>query len=177
MVDVKRYAIAGGTFACILATGFFMQSGGKTPRAINTADVGSMGMQPQAPATDSGEISDIALTSADGQSPADVSPNPQEMAPPATEDMTEAKVTLPDDVAPVTAPVDFAPIQTPDPDEAPVEVSLLVDPDAASNPRKRPCGRLARGSAIGRTMRHCHDGRTDDGGSGRVGTCCPLFAE
>ncbi|MCF3594737.1 hypothetical protein LZG00_12100 [Rhodobacteraceae bacterium LMO-12] len=132
MVDVKRYAIAGGTFACILATGFFMQSGGKTPGAVNTADVGSMGMQ--VPATDSGEISDIALTSADGQSPADVSPSAQEMAPPATEDMTEAKVTLPDDVAPVTAPVDFAPIQTPDPDEAPVEVSLLVDPEAASDP-------------------------------------------
>lgn len=46
MADVKRYVTAGGTFACILAIGFFMQSGANAP----------------APGGDNVALSDIALT-------------------------------------------------------------------------------------------------------------------
>lgn len=134
MADVKRYAMAGGTFACILAIGFFMQSGGKAPQVEGAVATNGMAMAPAAPKQDSGGISDISLTATDGEEIDSASANPQEMTPPATDDLAQAEITIPDEGEPVSVPVDFAPIQTPDADEAPVEVSLLVDPEPISDP-------------------------------------------
>ena len=130
MVDIKRYAIAGGTFACIVAIGFFMQNGADAPQPDGTLAMSGMGVQPNGAA----QISEVALAAADGENAADPAPDAPEMAPPESDDMAEAAVTLPDAASPVTAPSDFAPIAVPEADEAPVEVSLLVEPDPASDP-------------------------------------------
>jgi hypothetical protein len=67
MADVKRYATAGGTFACIIAIGFFMQNGANAPQA-DTMAASSMSMQPAAPV----DISEVAMASA--EEPRDIAP-------------------------------------------------------------------------------------------------------
>ena len=131
MADVKRYAIAGGTFVSILAIGFFMQSGANAPQADGAIAASGTDM-PAAP--EEMQISEIALTSAEEEAPADTAPAVQEMTPPDPDSMTDAAVILPDAASPVTAAGDFVPIAIPEADEAPLEVSLLVDPEPASDP-------------------------------------------
>ncbi|UYV37429.1 translocase [Rhodobacteraceae bacterium D3-12] len=63
MADVKRYATAGGTLACILAIGFFMQSGANAPKQEPVA-INGMGMQPAGGGL---ALSEIALTAGEAE--------------------------------------------------------------------------------------------------------------
>lgn len=167
MADVKRYATAGGTLACILAIGFFMQSGANAPQQ-DPAAINGMGMQPAGGAL---TLSEIALTAGEAErgtgapviTVTDVVPEPGQTATPVAtaapkaEKQPEGDASIKDKVlgwidsdgkepAPTLAQAE-APAPGADkmadnkPGDAPVELSLLdtkTPTDTIVVPREEP---------------------------------------
>ena len=143
--NLKRYGIAGGTFVCIIATGYFMQAGSNAPKpqasgvAMASVAPGVQGVSTPV------AISDVALTSAANEPPMqqagtddgtlqleepkgpDAAAALPQLTPPAPEP-TEEAVIRPEPAAPMADPM-AAPATEPQQEE----IAAASEPAAAEN--------------------------------------------